>query len=44
MQIEGLPTIVFIPKDSSRPALRTEGLLPAAQIIDIVKDISKPAA
>ncbi|GFH25566.1 thioredoxin domain-containing protein, partial [Haematococcus lacustris] len=35
LKIEGLPTMVFIPKDASRPALRTEGLLPAAQIIEI---------
>ncbi len=37
LQIEGLPTMVFIPKDASKPALRTEGLLPAAQIIEIVR-------
>lgn len=39
LKIEGLPTIVFIPKDSAKPALRTEGLLPAQQIMDIVKDL-----
>jgi len=46
LRIEGLPTVVFIPKDASRPALRTEGLLPAAQIIEIVNDMEKggPAA
>lgn len=38
-QIEGLPTIVFIPKDNGKPALRTEGLLPAQQIMDIVADV-----
>ncbi len=43
LQIEGLPTIVFIPKDGSKPALRTEGLLPAEQIVDIVKDMAKTA-
>lgn len=37
-QIEGLPTVVFIPKDGSKPALRTEGLLPAEQIIEIVNE------
>ena len=42
LQIEGLPTIVFIPKEADKPALRTEGLLPAAQIIDIVRDMGKP--
>jgi|AntDeeMinimDraft_5_1070356.scaffolds.fasta_scaffold78072_1 hypothetical protein len=38
-QIEGLPTIVFIPKDEGKPALRTEGLLQAAQIVQIVKEM-----
>lgn len=38
-QIEGLPTVVFIPKDATKPALRTEGLLPAAQIIEILNDL-----
>ncbi|KAJ9513937.1 hypothetical protein QJQ45_021040 [Haematococcus lacustris] len=42
LKIEGLPTMVFIPKDASRPALRTEGLLPAAQIIEIVREMSSP--
>lgn len=41
-QIEGLPTLVFIPKDANRSALRTEGLLPAAQIMDIIADMDKP--
>ncbi len=45
LQIQGLPTLVFIPKDASKPALRTEGLLPAAQIIEIVrKEIQVQAA
>ena len=43
MQIEGLPTIVFIPQDNGKPALRTEGLLPAQQIMDIVAEISAPS-
>lgn len=39
VQIQGLPTIVFIPKDNGKPALRTEGLLPAAQIVEIVNQL-----
>lgn len=39
LRIEGLPTIIFIPKDNEKPALRTEGLLPAQQIIEIVKEL-----
>jgi hypothetical protein len=39
LQIEGLPTIVFIPKDGDKPALRTEGLYPADQIVQIVKEL-----
>lgn len=39
LQIEGLPTIVFIPKEGGKPALRTEGLLPAQQIMDIVAEL-----
>lgn len=37
-QIEGLPTVVFIPKDQGKPALRTEGLLPADRIVQIFKE------
>lgn len=36
LQIQGLPTLIFIGTDTKKPALRTEGLLPAATIIDIV--------
>lgn len=39
LKIEGLPTIVFIPKENGKPALRTEGLLPAQQIMDILADV-----
>jgi thioredoxin-like negative regulator of GroEL len=39
LKIEGLPTIVFIPKEAGKPALRTEGLLPAQQIMDIVAEL-----
>ena len=35
-QIKGLPTIIIVPSDSSKPAFRTEGLLPAHKIISII--------
>ncbi len=35
LQIQGLPTMVFVSTDKSKPALRTEGLLPA----DVIKEI-----
>lgn len=44
LQIQGLPTMVFIGMDPSKPALRTEGLLPAATIKQIVQDELSPAA
>jgi len=37
-QIQGLPTMVFVGTDASKPALRTEGLLPAATIKNIVSN------
>jgi hypothetical protein len=41
----GLPTMVFVGMDPSKPALRTEGLLPAQSIIDIVEaELLAPAA
>ena len=36
LQIQGLPTLIFVGMDAEKPALRTEGLLPAQSIIDIV--------
>jgi len=39
LKIEGLPTIVFIPKAGDKPALRTEGLYPADQLVQIVKEL-----
>lgn len=36
LQIMGLPTLIFVGMDPSKPALRTEGLLPAQTIIEIV--------
>jgi thioredoxin-like negative regulator of GroEL len=37
LQIQGLPTLIFIGTDASKPALRTEGLLPASVIVEIVE-------
>jgi len=37
MQIQALPTMVFVGVDPSKPALRTEGLLPAASIKEIIQ-------
>jgi thiol-disulfide isomerase/thioredoxin len=36
-QIQGLPTMVFVGLDRNKPALRTEGLLPADTIMDIIR-------
>ena len=36
--IEGLPTIVFVSKDASSPALRTEGLIPAETVVSIIEN------
>ncbi|DBA78117.1 TPA: hypothetical protein ACH3X2_008090 [Trebouxia sp. C0005] len=44
LQIQGLPTMVFVGMDPSKPALRTEGLLAAKAIKDIVQnELSAPA-
>jgi enterochelin esterase-like enzyme len=37
LQIQGLPTLVFVGVDASKPALRAEGLLPAASIKEIIQ-------
>lgn len=37
LQIQGLPTLIFVGMDASKPALRTEGLLPAQVIQEIVE-------
>ncbi|GAB4818245.1 hypothetical protein N2152v2_005291 [Parachlorella kessleri] len=34
LQIQGLPTLIFVGMDKDRPALRTEGLLPATEIVE----------
>lgn len=45
LQIQGLPTLIFVGMDPQKPALRTEGLLPAQAIIDIIqKELLAPAA
>jgi len=38
LRIEGLPTMVFVSPDQAKPAIRTEGLLPADTIIKIITD------
>lgn len=38
VQIEGLPTMVFVGTDPAKPAIRTEGLLPAETIVTIIND------
>ena len=38
LQIQGLPTLIFVGMDPNKPALRTEGLLPAATIKQIIAD------
>lgn len=43
LQIMGLPTMIFVGMDPTKPALRTEGLLPAETIIEIVqKELMAP--
>jgi thioredoxin-like negative regulator of GroEL len=45
LQIQGLPTMIFVGTDTEKPALRTEGLLPANTIKDIVmKELLAPSA
>lgn len=36
-QIQGLPTMIFIGTDDSKPALRSEGLMTAETIKSIIK-------
>ena len=38
VQIQGLPTMVFVGTDPNKPALRTEGLLPANVIKEIFEN------
>ena len=38
LQIQGLPTLVFVSTDSSKPALRTEGMLPAETVISVIEN------
>eukprot|EP00191_Tetraselmis_sp_GSL018_P006518 CAMPEP_0177609252 /NCGR_PEP_ID=MMETSP0419_2-20121207/18966_1 /TAXON_ID=582737 /ORGANISM="Tetraselmis sp., Strain GSL018" /LENGTH=138 /DNA_ID=CAMNT_0019104117 /DNA_START=161 /DNA_END=577 /DNA_ORIENTATION=+ len=37
LQIQGLPTLVFVSTDKAKPALRTEGLIPAATVKEIIE-------
>jgi len=36
LNISGLPTLIFIPKDADKHAYRTEGLLPAHKITEVL--------
>ena len=36
LNIQGLPTLVFVGTDTSKPALRTEGMLPAEMVKTII--------
>ena len=38
LQIQGLPTLVFVGTDLEKPALRTEGMLPAEMIKGIISN------
>eukprot|EP01025_Chloroclados_australasicus_P039770 TRINITY_DN4137_c0_g1_i3.p1 TRINITY_DN4137_c0_g1~~TRINITY_DN4137_c0_g1_i3.p1 ORF type:complete len:168 (-),score=14.43 TRINITY_DN4137_c0_g1_i3:103-606(-) len=38
LQIQGLPTMVFVGMDPNKPALRTEGLLPFQSISEIINN------
>ncbi|CAK0783145.1 hypothetical protein CVIRNUC_006341 [Coccomyxa viridis] len=46
LQIQGLPTMVFVGVDPQKPALRTEGLLPAESIKEIIQNelLAQPQA
>ena len=38
LQIQGLPTLVFVGTDMEKPALRTEGMLPAEMVKNIISN------
>lgn len=45
VQIQGLPTMIFVGLNPDQPAIRTEGLLPAATIKEIVaNELNKPVS
>ncbi|CAI5500477.1 unnamed protein product [Closterium sp. NIES-64] len=39
LEIRGLPTVVFVSKDKSKLAVRTEGLLPIASIKQLIEEM-----
>lgn len=43
-QIMGLPTVIVVPADADKPATRTEGLLAADKIIEIVRNAAAEPA
>jgi len=45
LMIQGLPTMIFVGLNPDQPAIRTEGLLPAATIKEIVaNELNKPVS
>ena len=38
LQIQGLPTLVFVSPDMAKPALRTEGMLPAETVVNVIEN------
>jgi len=38
LKIEGLPTLLFLSPDTSKKALRLEGMIPAEQVIKIITE------
>jgi len=38
LQIRGLPTLLFVPQQKDRPALRTEGMLPSEKIVEVFEE------
>lgn len=39
MQVRGLPTLYFISPDPTKDAIRTEGLIPAQMMRDIINEL-----
>eukprot|EP00210_Caulerpa_lentillifera_P006282 g6001.t1 len=38
LKIEGLPTLLFLSSNQDKPALRLEGMIPAADVIKIINE------
>ena len=39
LQIQGLPTMIFVGTNAAEPALRTEGMMPAASIKEVLQKL-----